>query len=76
MVKNYKEVLYDNYSMLIKSICEINEVLSIGKCGGEELPEKNESDIDVFVLCSKIPDARTRKIAINKSGIAVSMIFG
>lgn len=62
----------DDYSLLIRSICEIDEVLSVGKSSGEKLPEKNESDIDIFVFCSKIPDTKIRQDALNRSGSAIS----
>ena len=63
-----------NYSLLIDLICKMDEVLSVGKCGGEKLPEKNESDIDVFVFCSKVPDANTRHAIIGKLGSGISCL--
>ena len=35
-----------NYELLIKTIQGIDEVIAIGKSGGEQLPVKNENDID------------------------------
>lgn len=42
--------LLESYNELINIVSEMNEVLSIGKSGGEKLPEPNESDIDIFVF--------------------------
>jgi len=64
--------LLDNYTLLIDTIREIDGVLSIGKSGGGAIPENNESDIDIFVFCSQVPDANTRQVAVKKVGSAVS----
>lgn len=53
--------LLESYCELVKIISEMNEVLSIGKSGGEKLPEKNESDIDIFVFCREVPSAIRRQ---------------
>lgn len=64
----------DHYSALIKAVSEMDEVLSIGKSGGEKLPKQNESDIDLFVFCAQIPNASKRQNAVEKSGFAVSNV--
>jgi len=58
--------LLDKYNSLIKNLCEIDGVVSIGKSGGENIPEHSESDIDIFVFCSQVPDAQTRQTTIGK----------
>ena len=45
--------LLDHYNLLIEAVQEIDGVLSIGKSGGENIPKQNESDIDIFIFCSK-----------------------
>ncbi|MCL2544789.1 MAG: DUF4037 domain-containing protein [Clostridia bacterium] len=47
---------------------------AIGKSGGAAFPERDESDIDLFVLCRRAPDARARLSAIHALGDAVSEI--
>lgn len=64
--------LIDGYSLLIRSVSEISEVLSIGKSGGNELPVHGESDIDIYVFCSVIPAIKARQSAVQKVGGAVS----
>ena len=66
--------LLENYNLLVKTIGEIDGVLSIGKSGGQHIPENNESDIDIFVFCSQIPDVKIRKAAVKKLESAVSEI--
>ena len=65
-------IIVEHYTSLIKSVCDMKEVLSVGKSGGEELPQQNESDVDIFVFCSGIPDIQTRQAAIGKLGTVVS----
>ena len=62
------KLLNDCYPLLIKAISEINEVLAIGKSGGDTLPEKGESDIDIYIFCNQIPDIGTRQASIDKLG--------
>jgi hypothetical protein len=62
--------LLDKYKFLINTISEIDGVLSIGKSGGENIPENNESDIDIFIFCNQVPDIQTRQAAVKK--VAVS----
>ena len=64
----------EKYNILIEEIRKIGEVLSIGKSGGENLPVNNESDIDIFVFCSQIPNIEKRKNTIEKSGLDISEI--
>lgn len=66
--------LIESYNELIKKVSEMNEVLSIGKSGGEKLPTQNESDIDIFVFCSEVPEAKKRQETIEKSSIDLSDI--
>jgi len=65
-------ILQEIYQLLINNICGLNEVLSVGKSGGEKLPAQNESDIDLFVFCSEIPSAEKRKSTIEQLGDAVT----
>ena len=60
------------YHKLLEAIQSIDSVLSIGKSGGAELPENNESDIDLFVFCSRVPDLETRRASVEKMGPAVT----
>jgi len=66
--------LFNNYKLLIDEIRKIDGVASIGKSGGETIPIQNENDIDVFIFCSHIPNAQTRKTAVKKVESAVSKI--
>lgn len=66
--------LLESYNELINIVSEMNEVLSIGKSGGDKLPEPNESDIDIFVFCSEVPDVKKRQEAVKKLGTAPSNI--
>ena len=63
---------HDIYHRLISNLGQMDEVLSIGKSGGEKLPLDNESDIDIFIFCSRIPDAVKRRSAAESLGSAVS----
>lgn len=56
----------NTFYMLIDKISALEGVESIGKCGGKEFPESNESDVDLFVFCNKIPDADKRKARIDQ----------
>ena len=67
-------IFIENYKRLIKAVQEIDEVLSIGKSGGKELPVKGENDIDIFVFCNKIPSAKTRQSAVELLGSAISEV--
>ena len=60
--------LLEYYNRLINTVSEIDEVCAIGKSGGEKLPGKGESDIDIFVFCDEIPKVTTRQSAVNKIG--------
>jgi len=60
----------DSYKQLIRAVQEIDEVLSIGKSGGKELPDKDESDIDIFIICHKIPSVKARQSIYENLGIA------
>ena len=62
----------ENYNLLINAISEIDGVMSIGKSGGKNIPEHNESDIDIFVFCSQFPESQTRKSAVKKLAAVVS----
>ena len=42
--------LADSYHLLIDTIKRIDEVISIGKSGGQTIPTPNESDIDIFIF--------------------------
>ena len=62
----------DSYNLLIGAIQEISEVLSIGKSGGDKLPAKGESDIDIFVFCNQIPTVKARLAAVGRLGDAIT----
>ena len=64
--------LEDCYPLIINSVSEINEVVAIGKSGGSKLPENNESDIDIYVFCSSIPEIKSRKETIDRLGNIIS----
>jgi len=66
--------LYTNYLLIIEAIQNLEGVLAIGKSGGEKIPARNESDIDVFVFCNHVPDAATRRDALAYSGANVEDI--
>jgi hypothetical protein len=56
----------ETFNMLINKISTLNEVESIGKCGGKEFPASNESDIDIFVFCTAIPEVDKRESKIKE----------
>lgn len=62
----------EQYNQLINAIAALDDVQSMGKSGGSELPEasESESDIDIFVFCGAIPDASNRKAVIDVLGFA------
>lgn len=64
--------LSENYHLLIEAVRKMDEVLSIGKSGGEKLPVNNESDIDIFVFCDHVPDLFKRETTLTNSGVSIS----
>lgn len=68
------KLLTECYTLIISSISEINEVVAIGKSGGSKLPENGESDIDIYVFCSSIPELKIRKEAIDRLGDVISSV--
>lgn len=64
--------LLEGYQALLRAVGETRGVQSIGKSGGEKLPERNESDIDLFVFCDAVPDLDARRAAMDKLGAAAS----
>jgi len=66
--------LYEEFHSLINSVSHVDNVLAIGKTGGEALPLHNESDIDVFVFCNQIPSADVRQAALSELGFAAAEI--
>ena len=62
------KLLEKYYPLIINSVSEINEVAAIGKSGGSKLPEHGESDIDIYIFCSRIPEIKSRKEAIDGLG--------
>lgn len=66
--------LLESYNQLIDVVSKMDEVLSIGKSGGDKLPDQNESDIDIFIFCSEVPDIKTRQKAIKTLGAVLSNI--
>jgi len=65
------------FGLLVQAVSGMAGVVAIGKSGGGQLPENNESDIDVFVFCTGIPGIQSRKVAIGTlGGIVKSAGFG
>jgi hypothetical protein len=64
--------LNSSFKLLIKAVSEIDNVMSIGKSGSAELPQANESDIDIFIFCHSTPSKEERKSAVNSLGDLVS----
>lgn len=64
--------IFENYSLLISAVSKIDEVVAIGKSGGEKLPKNNESDVDIFIFCDNAPNITKREAAINNSGAFIS----
>lgn len=62
------------FSLLIDSIGSMSEVQSIGKSGGSEFPSSNESDVDIFVFCTKIPSPENRQSKVAVLGDAIGDI--
>lgn len=52
------------FSSLIQAITQIDAVLALGKSGGASLPVSGESDIDIFVFCSRLPEVPQRQAAV------------
>jgi len=63
--KKMARSLHEIYEKLISSVCEIPSVTSVGKCGGPELPENGESDIDIYVFCERVPEISGREKIVN-----------
>lgn len=61
--------LEENFSRLIETVSFMPGVQSVGKSGGAELPESGESDIDLFVYCSEIPELSERNRAFEDIGL-------
>jgi hypothetical protein len=62
--------LNEGFLSLINVVSRMSEVVSIGKSGGKELPDLNESDIDIFIFCNSAPSIDARQAAIDTlSGI-------
>lgn len=62
-------MIKDDYFMLVvDSVSKIEQVQSIGKSGGKELPEANESDIDLYIFCNEIPSVEKRQAMIDSLG--------
>ena len=56
------------FALLMRTISEMEGIAAIGKSGGAQLPENNESDIDIFVFCTRIPAVSIRKAAVEFLG--------
>lgn len=46
--------------------------MSIGKSGGQKLPVKDESDIDIFIFCTQLPSVQERRAAIENANAGIS----
>jgi hypothetical protein len=60
-----KKTTDEIFSLFINSVSNINDIQSIGKTGTKELPESNESDVDIIIFCDEIPNYETRKTIYN-----------
>ena len=60
------------FKLLIDSVSKIEQVQAIGKSGGKELPEANESDIDLYIFCDEIPSVEKRQAIIDSFGSDVN----
>ena len=58
----------DCFALVIDSVSTMEQVQSIGKSGGKDLPEQGESDIDLYIFCTEIPSASKRQSAIDSVG--------
>jgi hypothetical protein len=56
-MKSTKEIL----DALLYQISELKEVQSIGISGGMNIPGPGEGDIDVFLYCDELPEAKVRE---------------
>jgi hypothetical protein len=62
------------FSHLVRSLSAMDTVRAIGKSGGDAFPEHNEGDVDVFVFCERVPDAKTRQSVFDALDDAASDI--
>lgn len=63
----------DKVNRLLGEVSSIPEVKAIGQTGNINIePKAGESDIDIFVLCDRIPDFNCRKNAYDKNSILFS----
>ena len=62
------------FYQLMNAISNMNGVHSIGKTGTKELPQSNESDIDVFIFCEEIPDINLRKTIYSDININLNVL--
>ena len=67
-----RQIITENYNRFIAVLAAMLEVQSIGKSGGAALPEAGKSDIDIFVICGKIPDIEERRAAAESLGDCVT----
>lgn len=61
--------LEESFSRLITAVSSITGVQAVGKSGGPDLPESGESDIDLFVYCSEIPELAERNQVVESIGL-------
>lgn len=61
MTKEFSEA----FDALVSILSRMPSVLAVGKTGGAELPEGDESDIDLMVVCDAVPPAEARRLALN-----------
>ncbi|HWQ58030.1 MAG TPA: DUF4037 domain-containing protein [Clostridia bacterium] len=61
------------YTRLIEAVRQLEGVVSLGKSGGEALPQRDEGDIDLFVFCDAVPNINARRAVLEIAGAAASV---
>ena len=62
-------LLAESFKQLIDTVAGLPGVRAVGKSGGPELPEAGDSDIDLFVFCTAIPELSGRSRALEAIGL-------
>lgn len=60
------------FDKLVALVSSIEGVEAIGQSGSGKLPVAGESDVDVFVFCSRVPEPEARRNALAPLGAAVA----
>ena len=64
----------NHLNKIIDVISALDGVLSIGKSGGEALPERDGVDIDLFIFCDEVPILAARNAAFANVDAPISII--